>query len=72
MASIFVANMLRMKREGYVPDRDLILALTADEEGGDMDGAECLVNTNKPRIDAAYASNEGGGGARVNGKPLLP
>ncbi|MDQ2932516.1 MAG: M20/M25/M40 family metallo-hydrolase [Gemmatimonadota bacterium] len=71
MASIFVANMLRMKREGYVPDRDLILALTADEEGGDMDGAEWLVNTHKLVIDAAYAINEGGGGALVNGKPFL-
>jgi acetylornithine deacetylase/succinyl-diaminopimelate desuccinylase-like protein len=39
MASIFVANMLRMKRERYVPDRDIILALTADEEGGEMNGA---------------------------------
>ncbi|HMI56829.1 MAG TPA: M20/M25/M40 family metallo-hydrolase [Gemmatimonadaceae bacterium] len=71
MASIFVANMLRMKREGFVPDRDIILALTADEEGGDMDGAEWLVNTHKPVIDAAYAINEGGGGSLVNGNPFL-
>jgi acetylornithine deacetylase/succinyl-diaminopimelate desuccinylase-like protein len=71
MASIFVANMLRMKREGYVPDRDIILALTADEEGGEMNGAQWLVNTHRPVIDAAYAINEGGGGALVNGKPFL-
>jgi acetylornithine deacetylase/succinyl-diaminopimelate desuccinylase-like protein len=71
MASIFVANMLRMKREGYVPDRDIILALTADEEGGNMNGAEWLVNTHRPVIDAAYAINEGGGGSLVNGKPFL-
>ena len=71
MASIFVANMLRMKREGYVPDRDIILALTADEEGGDMNGAEWLVNTHRQVIDAAYAINEGGGGSLVNGKPFL-
>src|SRR6266699_2536756 len=32
MASIFVASMMRMKQEGFVPDRDIILALTADEE----------------------------------------
>ena len=36
MAANFVANLLRMKQEGFVPDRDLILALTADEEGGDL------------------------------------
>jgi acetylornithine deacetylase/succinyl-diaminopimelate desuccinylase-like protein len=71
MASIFVANMLRMKREGYVPDRDIILALTADEEGGEMNGAQWLVNTHRPVIDAAYAINEGGGGALANGKPFL-
>jgi acetylornithine deacetylase/succinyl-diaminopimelate desuccinylase-like protein len=71
MASIFVANMLRMKREGYVPDRDIILALTADEEGGEMNGAQWLVTTLRPVIDAAYAINEGGGGALVNGKPFL-
>ena len=34
MAAIFVANLIRYKKEGYVPERDLILALTADEELG--------------------------------------
>src|SRR6188508_370627 len=34
MASIFVANMIRYKMQGYRPERDLILALTADEELG--------------------------------------
>src|SRR3954466_6232118 len=38
MASIFVANLLRMKSEGYVPERDIVLALTADEEGGTANG----------------------------------
>jgi len=33
--AILVESFLRLKREGFVPDRDLILALTADEEGGD-------------------------------------
>ena len=45
MAAIFVANMLRDKKGGCVPDRDLILALTADEEGGDANGVEWLVQT---------------------------
>ena len=43
MAAIFVANLLRYKREGFGPDRDLILALTADEEGGDANGVEFLL-----------------------------
>jgi acetylornithine deacetylase/succinyl-diaminopimelate desuccinylase-like protein len=62
MAAIFVANMLRYKQENWHPDRDIILALTADEEGGDANGADWLVKNHRPLIDAAYALNEGGGG----------
>ena len=40
MASIFVANLLEDKKTGWVPDRDVILALTADEEGGDANGVD--------------------------------
>ena len=36
MASALVANLIRLKQEGFVPDRDLILALTADEETGQL------------------------------------
>ncbi|HEX2778871.1 MAG TPA: M20/M25/M40 family metallo-hydrolase [Gemmatimonadaceae bacterium] len=71
MASIFVANLLTMKKEGFVPDRDLILALTADEEGGDANGVEWLVAKHRSLIDAAYALNEGGGGSLDGNTPLL-
>jgi acetylornithine deacetylase/succinyl-diaminopimelate desuccinylase-like protein len=71
MAAIFVANLLRMKQEGYVPDRDLILALTADEEGGPVNGVRWLVANKKELIDAAYALNEGGGGSLKDMKPFL-
>jgi acetylornithine deacetylase/succinyl-diaminopimelate desuccinylase-like protein len=71
MAAIFVANMLRDKREGWVPDRDVILALTADEEGGDANGVEWLLASHRQLIDAAYAINEGGGGALRDGKPFF-
>ena len=71
MASIFVANLLRMKQEGFTPDRDLILALTADEEGGDANGVEWLIAKHKSLIDAAYALNEGGGGTLDGDKPLF-
>ena len=70
MASIFAANMIWMKREGYVPDRDIIMALTADEEGGGANGARTLATQHKDWIDAAYAINEGGDGALVNAKPV--
>jgi acetylornithine deacetylase/succinyl-diaminopimelate desuccinylase-like protein len=70
MAAIWVANLIRMKREGYVPDRDLIVALTADEEGGDHNGVDWLLKNRRELIDAAYALNEGGGGYLKNGKPF--
>jgi acetylornithine deacetylase/succinyl-diaminopimelate desuccinylase-like protein len=71
MASIFVANLLRFKKEGYVPDRDIILVLTADEEGGGSNGVRWLLANHKELIDAAYALNEGGGGALRDGRPFI-
>ena len=70
MASIFVANLLRDKAAGWKPSRDVILALTADEEGGNANGVEWLVANHRGLIDAAYAINEGGGGALRAGKPF--
>ena len=71
MAAIWIANMIRMKKEGFVPDRDLIVALTADEEGGDHNGVEWLLANKRDLVDAAYALNEGGGGFLKNGKPFV-
>ncbi|MFN8580470.1 MAG: M20/M25/M40 family metallo-hydrolase [Gemmatimonadaceae bacterium] len=71
MASIFVANVYRMKKEGYVPDRDIIIALTADEESGPANGADWLVKNHRELVDAAMVINEGGGGTLRDGKPLF-
>ncbi len=71
MASIFVANLLRMKTEGYVPDRDIIVALTADEESGAFNGADWLVKNHRNLVDAGIVLNEGGGGVLRDGKPLF-
>jgi acetylornithine deacetylase/succinyl-diaminopimelate desuccinylase-like protein len=75
MAAMFVANVLRYKQEGWRPERDLVLALTADEEGGDANGVEWLLAEHRPLIDAAYAINEGGGGtldgAGATARPLF-
>jgi len=70
MAAQFVANLIRLKREGFTPDRDLILALTADEEGGQFNGVAWLVKNHKQLIDAEFAINEGGGGTMRKGKYL--
>ena len=60
-AAVWVANLLRYKREGFRPDRDLIVALTADEEGGGpYNGVDWLLKNKRNLIEADYALNEGG------------
>jgi acetylornithine deacetylase/succinyl-diaminopimelate desuccinylase-like protein len=67
-----VTTFLRMKREGFQPSRDLILALTSDEEGGESNGIQFLVNSHRDLIDAAFAINpDSGGGDIKNGKHLF-
>ena len=61
-AAIYAANLIRMRREGFLPDRDIIVALTADEEGGPRNGVRFLLEEHRDLIDAAFALNEGGGG----------
>ncbi|HUX28599.1 MAG TPA: M20/M25/M40 family metallo-hydrolase, partial [Terracidiphilus sp.] len=51
--AVLVATFLRLHREGYKPRRDLILALTADEEGGKFNGAKWLVEQHHDLVDAA-------------------
>lgn len=71
MAAIFIANLIRMKKEKFTPDRDIIVALTDDEEGGDFNGVAWLLANHKQLIDAQYALNEGGGGQEIDGKKVL-
>ena len=66
-AAIYTANLIRLKQEGFVPDRDIIVALTADEEGGQFNGVQWLIDNRRDLIDAEYALNEGGGGAIKDG-----
>ena len=71
MCAIWVANFIRMKQEGFVPDRDLILALTVDEEGGDHNGVTWLLENHRDLIDAEYSLNEGGTGVTSGGRRLF-
>ncbi|MBU6366244.1 MAG: M20/M25/M40 family metallo-hydrolase [Gemmatimonadetes bacterium] len=71
MAAIFTANLLRYKAEGWVPERDLILALTADEEGGNRNGVAWLLANHRALLDAEYAINEGGGGTLMDDQPAF-
>ena len=71
-AAILAANMIRWKHEGWVPERDIIVALTADEEGGPANGVEWLLKANRSLIDAEYCLNTDGGDFQLrDGKPLL-
>ncbi|MEK7878075.1 MAG: M20/M25/M40 family metallo-hydrolase [Pseudomonadota bacterium] len=64
MVSIFIANLIRYRQEGYRPDRDLILAATCDEEiiPSDFSGIVYLLKNHRNLIDAEFALNEGGSG----------
>lgn len=72
MAAAFVTSMARYKKEGYKPNRDVILALTTDEEIGDRNGygIRWLLQKHRELIDAELALNEGGGMAMKDGKPV--
>jgi acetylornithine deacetylase/succinyl-diaminopimelate desuccinylase-like protein len=59
--TILVTNLIRLVREKYRPDRDLILALTAGEETGIADGIEWLLRERRPLIDSVYCVNVDGG-----------
>src|SRR5262249_1664206 len=70
--TVLVANFLRLKKEGWVPSRDLVLALTADEEGGQSNGVQWLLNNHRELIDAEYCLNTDAGNFETkNGKRLL-
>ncbi len=73
MAAAFVSILSQLRRERYKPKRDIILALTADEERGDVptNGVYWLVNNRRELIDAEFGINEGGGGELRGGKPIL-
>jgi acetylornithine deacetylase/succinyl-diaminopimelate desuccinylase-like protein len=64
--------LIRLKRERFVPERDVIVAFTADEEaGGDANGPAFLLQSHRDLIDAELAINlDGGGGDLKNGAPL--
>ena len=68
MAAIFIANLIRFKQEKFVPERDIIVALTADEETGDHNGVDWLLKNHKDLINAEFALNEGGRGQEKDGK----
>jgi len=70
--AIMVTTLIHFKKEGYTPDRDIILALTADEEGGKSNGVDWLLKNHRDLIDAEIVLNHDGGGILSDhGKPVM-
>jgi acetylornithine deacetylase/succinyl-diaminopimelate desuccinylase-like protein len=72
--AILVANLIRWKRENYKPDRDLIVALTANEEGGDVEenGIHWLLKNHRDLIDSEFCINPDGGNLETKkGRQLI-
>jgi acetylornithine deacetylase/succinyl-diaminopimelate desuccinylase-like protein len=70
--AIMTTTLIRMKKEGYVPDRDIILAMTSDEEGGTSNGVDWLIKNHRDLIDAEFVLNHDGGGVLAeHGKPVM-
>jgi acetylornithine deacetylase/succinyl-diaminopimelate desuccinylase-like protein len=55
--AIMVTTLIRLKKEGYKAERDIILALTADEEGGDFNGVDWLLKNKRDLVDAEFVLN---------------
>ena len=68
MAAAWIANLIRYRRELFRPSRDIIVALTADEEGGAFNGVDYLLKNHRDLIEAEYCLNEGGGGQIHDGR----
>ena len=67
-----VATLIRLKQEGFIPSRDIIVALTEDEENGDANGVRWLLANRRDLIDAEYCINPDGGGGNIkNGKEIV-
>jgi acetylornithine deacetylase/succinyl-diaminopimelate desuccinylase-like protein len=69
--AILVTTFIRLKQQGYKPDRDLIMALTADEEGGKSNGVDWLLKNHPDLMKAEFVLNPDGGGTDLDhGKPV--
>jgi acetylornithine deacetylase/succinyl-diaminopimelate desuccinylase-like protein len=63
--AIMMTTLLRYRAEGYKPDRDIILALTADEESSNANGVDWLLKNRRELVDAEFVLNHDGGGVML-------
>jgi acetylornithine deacetylase/succinyl-diaminopimelate desuccinylase-like protein len=70
-AAQLVANLIRLRAEQYVPERNLVVTLTADEDGGTNNGIKWLLSERADLMDVAYCINlDAGGGHMEKGRRL--
>jgi acetylornithine deacetylase/succinyl-diaminopimelate desuccinylase-like protein len=70
--AIMLAALIRLRQEGFRPARDIILALTADEEGGAANGVQWLLEQHRELLDAQFAlSGDDYSVLTENGRPLF-
>jgi acetylornithine deacetylase/succinyl-diaminopimelate desuccinylase-like protein len=69
--AIMVTTLIRLKQSGFRPDRDIILALTADEEGGSSNGIDWLLKNHRDLIDAEFVINHDGYSVKMDHGKLL-
>lgn len=72
MAAVFTDSLIRYRKEGFKPRRDIKLALTCREETPDVSNTVKWLTSEQPQVlNAAFALNEGAGGELdANGKPI--
>jgi acetylornithine deacetylase/succinyl-diaminopimelate desuccinylase-like protein len=69
--AILMTTLIRLHQSRFRSDRDLILILTADEEGGDANGVEWLLKHRPELVTAEFALNHDGTGVVTeHGKPI--
>ncbi len=70
--AILTANLIRLKKEGFKPNRDIILVFNTDEEaGGDANGVDWLLKNQRGLVDAGLVINhDAGNGEVLNGERL--
>jgi acetylornithine deacetylase/succinyl-diaminopimelate desuccinylase-like protein len=67
-----IANLIRLRNEKFLPERDIIVALTENEEGGDANGILWLLANRRDLINAEYCINpDGGGGIIKDGRETI-
>jgi acetylornithine deacetylase/succinyl-diaminopimelate desuccinylase-like protein len=69
--AVLMVTLIRFKREGYQSNRDVIVAFTADEEGGSFNGVDWLLKNHRDLVDAGFVLNADAGGILTEkGKPI--